>query len=52
MSQRLLMHFKSHTEGKNADVWIFPDRINYRQKGSWDSEHVVPLPFRSTRSQV
>jgi hypothetical protein len=32
-----LLHFKSHIEGKNADVLIHVDRIEWAREGQWGS---------------
>ena len=33
MEQQSLMQFKSHIEGKNADVLVYPDRIEWAREG-------------------
>ena len=33
MDQQQLMQFKSHIEGKNADVMVFPDRVEWAKEG-------------------
>ena len=33
MNTEVLMQFKSHVNGKNADVVIYPDRVEWGQQG-------------------
>ncbi|MFZ1488615.1 MAG: DUF2510 domain-containing protein [Ilumatobacteraceae bacterium] len=43
MSDEVLMTFKSHTEGKNADVRIYADRIEWDRRGRMGTGSKVVL---------
>lgn len=40
-----VMQFKSHIEGKNADVTIWPDRIEWQQQGKLTMTRLMASPL-------
>jgi hypothetical protein len=51
MSEQPLMTFKSHIEGKNADVSIYADRVEWGQKSRVtrrSSSEVIPIKHVSS----
>lgn len=41
MESQPILQFKSHIKGVNADVWIYPDRIEWSQKGRMTATRMV-----------